>query len=573
MQSMGSQVREESLEELQPEEQITNIVYLPGIENTGELQDTEQYLYKPEYQKNGVQGVTQTINMDTHEKGIYQFHGQSGYIKPTDPDIIYERKPARIAIRKKISQREKHPIKHSEEGLGKTHPPLTKELKRPMSPQKVPGYFSTKEDWERAIRRVMAYRGARKKGKTQKTSKASKHQSSCQEGDPPEERPPQPPRMGQGAGGGGDDPGDPDEPDDSGLGDGQDEEDEDQTETETEGEVPQEELPQSLCGQIVHRVRIPTKLMGPSSHKARRFSKPTRRGGGGNSPSPSPPPSRGGHGRRKRKMPKRPQWVYMVQGPPGPPGQDGRDGRDGANAPLVPAPHQIPSATTNLDTSALEQSFDRVGQNIVNVLTEQHLTNERLEQQFNSNNESLQEQADAMRDLADTTAKRAYDHMFVAIPIFDETKPELFNDWLESIETLCEESGRDIRTEVMGCTGPIVQRILKSIPANKRWSIQREEFQRCVSDIPTKAHAARKLQTLRQEPKENLRAFIHRFTTLHYITTNRSPEQEYDVTHIVQFLSAIRNSKISKRIAEQRISEGMTLQELFMKALDRSSNV
>ena len=83
-----------------------------------------------------------------------------------------------------------------------------------------------------------------------------------------------------------------------------------------------------------------------------------------------------------------------------------------------------------------------------------------------------------------------------------------------------------------------------------------------------KAHAARKLQTLRQEPKENLRAFIHRFTTLHYITTNRSPEQEYDVTHIVQFLSAIRNSKISKRIAEQRIPEGMTLQELFMKALD-----
>ena len=93
-----------------------------------------------------------------------------------------------------------------------------------------------------------------------------------------------------------------------------------------------------------------------------------------------------------------------------------------------------------MDTSALEQSFDRVGQNIVNVLTEQRITNERLEQQFNSNNESLQEQADAMRDLADTTAKRAYDHMFAAIPIFDGTKPELFNDWLESIETLCEES-------------------------------------------------------------------------------------------------------------------------------------
>ena len=318
MQSTGSQVREESLEELQPEEQITNTVYPSGIENEGELQDTEQYLYKPEYQTNGIQRVDRTTNMDTHGERIYQFHDQSGYIRPTDPEVIYDREPARIAIRKKISQCEKYPIKHPEEGLGKTHPLLTKELKRPMSPQKVPGYFPTKEDWERAIRRVVASRGGRKKGKTQRTSKASKHQSSRQEGDPPEERPPQLPRMGQGAGGGGEggddpeDPEDPDEPDDSGLGDAQNEEDEDETETETEGEVPQEELLQSLRGQIVHRVHIPTKLMGPLSHKARKFSKSTRRGGGGNSPSPSPPPSRGGHGRRKRKVPKRPRWVYMV---------------------------------------------------------------------------------------------------------------------------------------------------------------------------------------------------------------------------------------------------------------------
>ena len=221
-----------------------------------------------------------------------------------------------------------------------------------------------------------------------------------------------------------------------------------------------------------------------------------------------------------------------------------------------------------MDTTALEQSFDRVGQSIVNVLTEQRITNQKLERQLNLNNDSLQDQADAMRDLADNSAKRAYDHMFAAIPIFDGTKPEIFSDWLESIETLCEESGRDIRTEVMGRSGPIIQRILKSIPADKKWSIQREELRRCVSDIPTKAHAAKKLQSLKQDPKENLRAFIHRFTTLHYITTNRTPEQENDVTHIVQFLSAIRNSKISKRIAEQRIPDGMTLHELFMKALD-----
>ncbi|MCG8626105.1 MAG: hypothetical protein MJE68_29420, partial [Proteobacteria bacterium] len=261
-------------------------------------------------------------------------------------------------------------------------------------------------------------------------------------------------------------------------------------------------------------------------------------------------------------------WMYVVQGPPGPPGQDGRDGRDGVNAPPVPAPRQALNTTTNLDTTALEQSFDRVGQNIVDVLTEQRLTNYKLEQQFSKNNDSLQEQVEAMRDLAEITAKRTYDHMFAAIPIFDGTEPELFGDWIESIETLCEESGRDIRTEVMGRAGPVVQRILKSIPINKKWSIQREELRRCVSDIPTKAHAAKKLQNLKQGPKENLRAFIHKFTTLHYMTTGRLPDQEHDMSHIVQFLSAIRNSKISKRIAEQRIPEDMTLQDLFMKALD-----
>ena len=45
VQSTSSQVREESLEELQSGEQITNTVYPPRIGNTGELQDTEQYLY------------------------------------------------------------------------------------------------------------------------------------------------------------------------------------------------------------------------------------------------------------------------------------------------------------------------------------------------------------------------------------------------------------------------------------------------------------------------------------------------------------------------------------------------
>ena len=263
----------------------------------------------------------------------------------------------------------------------------------------------------------------------------------------------------------------------------------------------------------------------------------------------------------------------MIQGPTGPigpPGQDGRDGRDGANAPPVTLPQPVQPApiVQILNAMALENSFDRVGQNIADVLTEQKVANHRLRERLEANNETLQDQTDAMTALADIPRKQSYNHMFAAIPIFDGSQPELFNDRMESIETLCALSGRDPRTEVMGRSGPIVQKILKSIPSNQKWSLQREELRRCVSDIPTKAHAAQKMQEMIQEPKENLRAFIHRFSNMHYYATGKVPEGEHDMSHMMRFLSAIKNSKIARRITEQRIPDTMTLQDIFMKALD-----
>ena len=263
----------------------------------------------------------------------------------------------------------------------------------------------------------------------------------------------------------------------------------------------------------------------------------------------------------------------MIQGPIGPigpPGQDGRDGRDGANAPpvTIPQPVQPAPIVQNLNATSLENSFDRVGQNIADVLTEQKVANHRLREQLEANNETLQDQTDAMVALADIARKQSYDHMFAAIPIFDGSQPELFNDWMESIETLCALSGRDPRTKVMGRSGPVVQKTLKSIPSNQKWLLQREELRRCVSDIPTKAHAAQKMQEMIQEPKENLRAFIHRFSNMHYYATGKVPEGEHDMSHMMRFLSAIKNSKIARRITEQRIPDTMTLQDIFMKALD-----
>ena len=134
--------------------------------------------------------------------------------------------------------------------------------------------------------------------------------------------------------------------------------------------------------------------------------------------------------------------MYVLQGPAGPPGRAGRDGRDGAKTPIQPIP-QPRLNTTQLNTTALEQSFDRMGQSMVEVLSEQKVANLQLRDQMEQNHATMQEQANAMKDLVELSARKAYDHMFAVVPIFDGTKPELFYDWIEQIETLCQESGRE----------------------------------------------------------------------------------------------------------------------------------
>ena len=75
---------------------------------------------------------------------------------------------------------------------------------------------------------------------------------------------------------------------------------------------------------------------------------------------------------------QRTRLVYVLQGPAGPPG---RDGRDGANAPIQPI-LQPQLNTTQMNTTPLEQSFDRMGQSMVEVLSEQKVANLHLRDQM-----------------------------------------------------------------------------------------------------------------------------------------------------------------------------------------------
>ena len=189
-----------------------------------------------------------------------------------------------------------------------------------------------------------------------------------------------------------------------------------------------------------------------------------QRGGGGDD---DPDPSDDGDGddsssstdssvpnKRKHKSPK---YVYVLQGPPGPkgqegqPGQAGRYGRDGQNLSLTKELEEtLKTHRPNLDTTGLENSFDQFGRTMFEVLSAQHRTNQKLEEQFRRANEMQEYQAEAMQDMAQANFQMKYDHMFAGVPMYDGTDPDSFDDWLYQIESLCELSHRDVWVELMG---------------------------------------------------------------------------------------------------------------------------
>ena len=107
-------------------------------------------------------------------------------------------------------------------------------------------------------------------------------------------------------------------------------------------------------------------------------------------------------------------------------------------APQANFPH---NANMTLDTTGLEGSFNQLGQCMVQILQEQIRTNDQLYEHMNTGNTTQICQVETLRELAEATNKRGYDHMFASIPIYDGTDPSQFMEWLESLEQLCRISG------------------------------------------------------------------------------------------------------------------------------------
>ena len=94
-----------------------------------------------------------------------------------------------------------------------------------------------------------------------------------------------------------------------------------------------------------------------------------------------------------------------------------------------------------LDTLALENTFNSVGQSMLQLVRAQDQTNRQLQQHIQQGQANMQAHAGALQQLPTSTYQRNFDHIFAGIPIYDRSDREGFFPWLEHLEAACFYSG------------------------------------------------------------------------------------------------------------------------------------
>ena len=169
---------------------------------------------------------------------------------------------------------------------------------------------------------------------------------------------------------------------------------------------------------------------------------------------------------------------------------------------IVQTPHVM------LDTTALENTFDSVGQSVSQLARAQDQTNRQLQQHIQQGQANMQAHTWALQQLATSTYQRNFDHIFASIHIYDGSDKEGFFPWLEHLEAACFYSGRNIKTEALvRSTGP-VQNVIMALPNARSWRPIRELLKRCFSDQTSLGHAAAQLENMTQKSNEPLRLYF-----------------------------------------------------------------
>ena len=225
---------------------------------------------------------------------------------------------------------------------------------------------------------------------------------------------------------------------------------------------------------------------------------------------------------------------------------------------------QTPHIT--LDTSALEGTFDTVGQPMLQLARVQDQTNRHLQQHIQQGQLNMQAHMGTLQQLANSTYQRNFDHIFASIPIYDRSDREGFFPWLEHLEAACFYSGRKVKTEALGRSAGPVQNVLMVLPHARSWRAIREELKRCFSDQTSLGHAAAQLENMTQKPNEPLRLYIYRYSKIHKSVTKRDACYNTDPSRWFRFLTSITNTTIADKITRSKFLP-QNLQQCFEKAL------
>ena len=161
-----------------------------------------------------------------------------------------------------------------------------------------------------------------------------------------------------------------------------------------------------------------------------------------------------------------------------------------------------------LDTSALENTFNSVGQSMLQLARAQDQTNRQLQQHLQQGQANRKAHTGALQQLATSTYQRNFNHIFVSIPIYDRSDREGFFPWLEHLEAACLYSRRNIKMEALSRSSGPIQNVIMALPNTRSWSCIREELKRCFSDQTSLGHAAAQLENMTEKPNESLRLYV-----------------------------------------------------------------
>ena len=149
-----------------------------------------------------------------------------------------------------------------------------------------------------------------------------------------------------------------------------------------------------------------------------------------------------------------------------------------------------------LDTSALKNTFNSVGQSILQLTSAQDQTNSQLQQHIQQGQANIQAYTGALQELDTSTYQRNCNHIFASIPMYDGSDREGFFSWLECLEAACFYSGRNIKTEALGRSTRPVQNVIMALPNARSWRSIREELKMGFSDQTSLVHAAAQLENM-----------------------------------------------------------------------------